>query len=341
MADGGEGTVGALVGATGGKIINLDVMGPMSDSVEAFYGILGDSETAVIESAAASGILLVDKSKLNPMKSTTYGTGQLMKDALDRGCRRFIIGLGGSATNDGGAGMVTALGAKLLDKSGKEIGLGGGSLSDLCSIDCSNLDKRLRECLILVACDVNNPLCGEFGASYVFAPQKGADADMVVVLDRCLEHFAQIVKRDVGVEMADIPGAGAAGGLGGGLVAFLGAKLEKGIDIIVMAAELENKIKDVDIVITGEGAMDYQTTFGKTPMGVTRIAKKFGKPVIAIVGSIKRGDRAFYCEGIDCIFPTVEGPMTLYDAMENGATLLERAAERAMRAVKIGLELNK
>jgi glycerate kinase len=340
MADGGEGTVCALVEATGGKVIKLQVMGPLLEKVEAFYGILGDSETAVIESAAASGILLVKTEDLNPMKATTYGTGELIKDALDRGCRRFIIGLGGSATNDGGAGMVAALGARLMGEDGEEIELGGGNLDKLCCIDCSKLDKRLADCLIVAACDVNNPLCGESGASYVFAPQKGADAQMVDTLDHCLAHFASIVKRDVGVDITDIPGAGAAGGLGGGLVAFLGANLEKGVDIVVRAAELEARLKDADLVITGEGSMDHQTTFGKTPLGVARTARKMGIHVIAIAGSIERGCKSLYDSGFDCIIPTVECPTTLHDAMKNGSILLECAAERAMRAVKIGIDIH-
>lgn len=340
MADGGEGTVSALVSAANGRIIKVKATGPLGQPADAFYGILGDLSTAVIETAAASGLLLVNSKDRNPMKATTYGTGELIKDALGRGCRKFIIGLGGSAANDGGAGMAAALGVRFLDKNGNSIGIGGAELSKLHIIDCSGLDKRLSGCQILAACDVDNPLCGERGASYIFAPQKGASPHEVEILDKCLEHYAAVLKKDTGSDIADIPGSGSAGGLGGGLVAFLNARLSKGIDIVLRAVSFDEKVKDADIVITGEGSIDAQTAFGKAPYGVACAAKKYNKPVIAIAGKIGIGAENLYQKGFDLIISTAEGPSSLDAAMKNGEILLERAAERAMRAVKIGLTYN-
>lgn len=339
MADGGEGTVSALISATNGRIIKIKATGPMGAPADAFYGILGDGETAVIESAAASGLLLIEPSNRNPMKATTYGTGELIKDALEHGCRKFIIGLGGSATNDGGAGMAAALGVRFLDKDGNNLGFGGAELSKLNSIDCSGIDKRLRECKIFAACDVNNPLCGKRGASYIFAPQKGASPQDVEILDECLSHYASILKENTGADIINLPGAGAAGGLGGGLVAFLNARLEKGIDIVLRAVSFWEKVKDADLVITGEGSIDAQTAFGKTPFGVACAAKKYNKPVIAIAGNIGEGTEQLYQKGFDLIISTAQGPSTLDYAIKNCETLLVCAAERAMRAVKIGLDL--
>lgn len=250
MADGGEGTVQALIDATCGEIIKLKVRDPLFREIESFYGILGDKETAVIEMASASGLPLLTLKERNPMKTTTYGTGELIKNALDRGCRKFILGLGGSATNDGGCGMAQALGYKMIDKNGNDIGFGGENLENLYKIDITYMDKRILQSSFVIACDVNNPLCGENGASYVFAPQKGADEAMVKKLDKNLEHYASIITRDLGVNIKDIPGAGAAGGLGAGGCAFLDAELKSGIDIIIETTGLEEKIKDADLVIT-------------------------------------------------------------------------------------------
>lgn len=335
MADGGEGTVQSLVDVTGGKILTAAVTGPLLEKIEAFYGILGDGKTAVIEMAAASGLPLVSEEKRNPMITTTYGTGELIKNALDMGCRNIIIGIGGSATNDGGLGMAKALGVKFLDEAGEDIGHGGGSLSKLHTIDLSGIDDRLKDCSITAACDVDNPLCGPRGATYVFGPQKGAQGDMLEILDRNLEHYARIVKDTLGVDIKDIPGAGAAGGLGGGLIAFLGVKLQRGIDIVIETVQLEKHIKDADLVITGEGMMDYQTQYGKTPYGVAQAAKKQGLPVVALVGQIGRNANVLYELGIDSIFSIVDGPMSLDNAIENGAELLQDAAERVMRLYKI------
>ncbi len=339
MADGGEGTVQALVDCTEGRLIKAKVMGPLTKEVEAFYGIIGDGKTAVIEVAAACGLPLISSDEANPMKTTTYGVGELIKNALDMGCREFIIGLGGSATNDGGFGMAKALGVKFLDNNHEDIGFGGGSLQKLHFIDISGIDARLKNCSITVACDVDNPLCGKNGASYVFGPQKGADLEMVQKLDKNLANFACIVKACTGIEIENIPGAGAAGGLGGGLIAFLGAKLRKGIDIVVEASGLEDKVKDADLVITGEGVMDFQTAFGKTPFGVAQVAKKYGKPVIGIAGGLGKNYESLYSKGFDSIFSTVDKPMNLEEAMANGKLLLGQAAERVMRAVKIGFNI--
>lgn len=335
MADGGEGTVQSLVDATGGKIIEVEVTGPLLDKVDAFYGILGDGKTAVIEMAAASGLPLVSEEKRNPMITTTYGTGELIKHALDMGCRSIIIGIGGSATNDGGLGMAKALGVRFMDDAGVDIGHGGGSLSKLHTIDFSALDSRLKDCKITVACDVDNPLCGPRGATYVFGPQKGARGEMLEVLDRNLEHYAEIVKDTLCVDIKDIPGAGAAGGLGGGLMAFLNAKLQRGIDIVIEITKLEQNFKDADLVITGEGMMDYQTQYGKTPYGVAKAANKHCIPVIALVGQIGRNASVLYELGIDSIFSIVDGPMSLDNAIDNGAVLLQDAAERVMRLYRV------
>lgn len=337
MADGGEGTVQSLVDATGGKLINVKVKGPLLSSVDAFYGILGDGNTAVIEMAAASGITLLSKEKRNPMKTTTYGTGELIKHALDMGCRNFIIGIGGSATNDGGAGMLSALGVKLMDKNGDEIGFGGGNLDKLNVIDVSEIDSRIKLCNIVAACDVDNPLCGVRGASYIFGPQKGADENMVITLDKNLYHYADMIEKYLGISIKDYPGAGAAGGLGGGLLAFLNAKLQPGVNIVIETIALEEKLKDADLVITGEGMIDYQTQYGKTPYGVAKLAKKYNIPVIAIAGGIGRDAEDLYSKGFDSIFSIVDKPMALEEAIENSDLLLQKATERIMRVIKINM----
>jgi len=335
MADGGEGTVYSLVESTNGKIVHARVKGPLMKEVEAFYGILGDGATAVIEMAAASGLPLLREEERNPLKTTTYGTGELIRHALDKGCRRIIIGIGGSATNDGGAGMIKALGVRLLDLNGKELKEGGGSLGKLQELDLSKLDKRLRECTIVAACDVDNPLTGPRGASHVFGPQKGADEKMVELLDSNLQHFSEIVLKHTGISIKDLPGAGAAGGLGGGLVAFLGAELRKGVDIVIEAARLEEKLAGADMVITGEGRMDYQTQFGKTPYGVAQVAQKHGVPVVAIVGSVGHNAEVLYAMGFSGILSIINRPMTLEEALAESPELLKKAAENVMRMYKV------
>lgn len=333
MADGGEGTVESLVDATGGKIIKTNVKDPLFRDIESFYGILGDGKTAVIEMAAASGLYLLKDYERNPMITTTYGTGQLIKDALDRGCRKFIIAIGGSATNDGGAGMAMVLGVKFYDEDGREIGLGGGELSKIYSIDTSNLDDRLKECEFIVACDVANPLIGENGASRVYGPQKGATKEMVEVLDKNLEHYGKLLEKYFNKKIIDVPGSGAAGGLGAGLMAFLNAQLKSGIEIITETLKLEEKIKEADIVISGEGKIDFQTAFGKTISGIAKLCKKHNKPLIVIAGTVEDIEK-LYEIGVSSVFSTMEKPMFLEDAIKNAPTLLEKSAERIFRLIK-------
>lgn len=332
IADGGEGTVESLIASTGGKITDVYVTGPLGERIKAFYGVLNDG-TAVIEMAASSGLYLIPQNKRNPLKTTTYGVGELIKSALDSGCRKFIIGIGGSATNDGGAGMAQALGAKLMDKDGKEIEFGGGNLDKIAKIDLSEIDKRIYESEFIIASDVDNPLCGERGASYVYGPQKGATPEMVQALDNNLKHYAEVVKNAIGKDLSEIPGAGAAGGLGFGLMAYLNAKLKPGIEIIIEVAELENKIKECDIVITGEGNTDFQTAFGKAPSGIAKLAHKYGKPVIILSGGLGRNYKELYGIGVTALFSIVDKPMTLDEAMKNTYNLISDRAEDIMRII--------
>jgi glycerate 2-kinase len=333
MADGGEGTVQSLVDATGGKIVSTVVFNPLMEEINSFYGILGDNKTAVIEMSAAPGLPLLSNEKKNPLITTTYGTGELFLHALDEGCRNFIIGIGGSATNDGGFGMMKALGIKFLDIKGEDIGFGGGALEKLYSIDISGIDERIKECSIIVACDVDNPLCGPNGASTIFGPQKGATEEMIKILDNNLKLYSKIIEKQLGVSIANIPGAGAAGGLGGGLLAFMKAKLKRGIDIVIETTKLEEYIHNADLVITGEGSIDYQTQYGKTPFGVAKVAQKYNVPVIALAGGIGKEANTLYEKGFNSIFSIVDKPMTLDEAIENGDKLLEDASERILRAM--------
>ncbi|NWN93258.1 MAG: glycerate kinase [Bacillus sp. (in: Bacteria)] len=331
MADGGEGTVQSLVDATDGTIYQQAVTGPLGHPVTARYGILGDGETAVIEMASASGIHLVTKETKNPLVTTTYGTGELIKACLDKKVKQILIGIGGSATNDGGAGMAQALGVKFLDERGRMLPFGGGALGDLAEIDLGGLDPRLKEVQIFVASDVTNPLCGENGASHVFGPQKGATKEMVALLDANLSHYAAIIKEQLGKDVAEVPGAGAAGGLGAGLMVFAGARLKSGIELVVEYTGLEQKVKDADIVLTGEGSIDFQTQFGKTPYGVAQAAKKHGKPVIAVAGYVGEQIDVLYEKGIDAIFGILPYPMALEDALQTGAANIERTCENIAR----------
>jgi glycerate kinase len=328
MADGGDGTVQCLVNATGGEILKEKVTGPLGDEVWASYGILGDKKTAVIEMAEASGLTLVPENKRNPLITTTYGTGQLIKAALDQGCRKMIIGIGGSATNDGGAGMVQALGAKLLDKNGEEIGFGGGELKKVFRIDTKYLDNRLSETKVLIASDVSNPLCGPKGAARIYGPQKGATPEMIKKLDRSLAYFAGIIKRDLNKDIKDIPGAGAAGGLGASLMAFLDAELRPGIDIMIEIVKLEQAIKDADLVITGEGKIDSQTIYGKAPIGVAKIAKKYNIPVIAVAAIIGDDADIVHQHGIDNLIKVSEPPMSLTEPKSKKVWLVKRSIKQ-------------
>jgi glycerate kinase len=333
MADGGEGTVDALVSATGGTFRHNEVTGPLGDKVTARWGILGEGTTAVIEMAAASGITLVPPDMLDPMVATTYGTGELIRAALEAGCRHLIIGIGGSATNDGGAGMAQALGIRLLDNEEKELLPGGAELSRLSRIDISGLDKRLSSCKLTAAIDVTNPLYGEQGASLIYGPQKGATDEMCRHLDKALEHYAAVIRHDLGIEVGDMPGAGAAGGLGAGLVAFLGARLEPGIDIVCEAVKLSEHLKGADLVFTGEGRIDAQTMFGKTVAGVSARAKALGVPVIVIAGEVSLSNEGLTRYGINTVMSLVSDSISPEESIAKAGQLITEAAERALRLV--------
>ena len=335
VADGGEGTLQSLVDATGGKLIEAMVTGPMGEPVPACFGLLGDGETAVIEMARASGIELVPADQRNPLISTTAGTGELILSALDHGIKRMIVGIGGSATNDGGAGMMQTLGVRLLDRDGNDLPYGGAALAQLASIDARRMDKRLKSVEFIAACDVDNPLTGANGASAVFGPQKGASPEMVQQLDQALQHYARIIERDLAVGVEHQPGAGAAGGMGAALLAFLRAELQPGIDIVMEAVDLASHMPGADVVITGEGRIDSQTAQGKTPVGVARIAKQFGLPVIALAGSVGSGVEAVYKSGIDALFPIVHGAVPLSEALAKGEENLTRAARNLARTLTL------
>ncbi|MGG1880096.1 glycerate kinase [Paenibacillus cisolokensis] len=341
MADGGEGTVRSLVDATGGTIMERVVTGPLGEPVQAFFGITGDGRTAIIEMAAASGLHLVPAERRNPLLTSTRGTGELIRFALEEGVEHMIIGIGGSATNDGGAGMVQALGGRMLDRSGREIGPGGGALSDLHEVDMSGLDARLAGVRIEVACDVDNPLTGPRGASAVFGPQKGATPDMVQLLDRNLSHFADVAEQALGKTFREKEGAGAAGGLGAGLIAFLNADLRRGIDIVLNASRFEDIVRDADLVITGEGRIDRQTIYGKTPIGVAKAAKKYDVPVIGIAGSLSDDSAVVHDHGIDALFSIVPGVVTLPEAFESAAVNMERTARNIAASMKMSLRITR
>ncbi|MBD1564228.1 glycerate kinase [Vibrio sp. S12_S33] len=326
MADGGEGTVQSMVDATGGSIIEHTVTGPLGQPVCSFFGLLGEGKTAVIEMAAASGLHLVTPKQRNPLVTTTFGTGELIKAALDQGVDHIIVGIGGSATNDGGIGMVQALGIKLLDTQGEALGYGGGELAKLATIDCSQLDPRLAQVRLEVACDVDNPLCGEKGASAIFGPQKGATPEMVATLDENLAHYAAIIKQQLGADVRDMAGAGAAGGMGAALLGLLNAELRPGIEIVMDAVNLDEIVADADLVITGEGRIDSQTIHGKTPIGVARTAKKYGLPVIGIAGCLSADCAVVHEHGLDAVFAVVNRSVDLPTALAEAAENVELTA---------------
>ncbi len=335
MADGGEGTVESLISMTNGERIQTEVLGPLGEKVMAEYGLLGEGRTAVIEMASASGLELIKPEDRNPLLTTTYGTGQLIKHALDRGVSRFLIGIGGSATNDGGAGMLQALGVSFKDETGAELAFGGGALHQLHSIDVSGLDERMKTVQIDVACDVTNPLIGENGASAIFGPQKGASPAVVGILDQNLAHFAEVIKQQLGQDIAYMDGAGAAGGLGAGLMAFLPAELKRGVDLVIEYTGLEEYVKGADFVFTGEGGIDGQTLFGKTPYGVATIAKKYSIPVIAFAGKIGNGVGPLYDNGFTAIVGILKELTSIEDALESGEANLAFASENICRALKL------
>lgn len=316
LADGGEGTTDALIEGMNGERIDLTVTGPMHTPVDAYYGYLKDTNTAVMEMASAAGITLVPDSEKNPLLATSYGVGEMINDAIQRGCRNFIIGIGGSVTNDGGIGMLKALGVRFLDENGEDAGEGGQALAKVARIDVSGMNPLLKECHIQVACDVNNPLCGENGSTYVYGPQKGVTEDMKKTLDEAIAHFARVTSETLENNYMNIPGAGAAGGLGYAFLAYTGAALTPGIELILDAVGLEEELSGADVVVTGEGRLDFQTAMGKAPVGVARLAKKYNAKVIAFAGSVTKEATACNKEGIDAFFPILRGVCTLAEAMD-------------------------
>jgi glycerate kinase len=339
LADGGEGTVSSLVDATGGSLVWTKVRDPLLREIDSFMGILGDGKTAVIEMSSASGLALLKPGERDPWITTTFGTGELIKHALDKGCRKIIVGVGGSATNDGGMGAVAALGVRFLDENGRDLAPGGGSLSRLAEIDMTGLDKRIPACTIYVACDVTNPLTGKEGASFVYGPQKGADTAMTERLDRNLRHYAGHIKKYLGKDIEHIPGSGAAGGLSAGLMAFADASIRPGFELVSEITDLEARIAWADLIITGEGKIDFQTTFGKTAFGVASLAKEHNKPVIGIAGTLGAGYETMIEKGIQCMISVTDKPMPLAEAMKNAGVLLEDTAERIFRLLQLGADL--
>ncbi|RSL29857.1 glycerate kinase [Salibacterium salarium] len=337
MADGGEGTTRSMVDALQGTMYEETVTGPNGQKVTAAYAMLGDQKTAMIEMAEASGLALVPKEERNPLSATTFGTGELMKAALDKGAEKIILGIGGSATNDGGAGMFQALGGKLLDENGRELPVGGEPLLRLNRIEHATLDQRLLNTEIVTACDVNNPLTGENGASFIYGPQKGADHEMVKTLDKALYRYAEVIFDNLDIDVNNLPGAGAAGGLGAGLKAFLGAGLEPGIDIVLKETGFYEKVQDADLVITGEGKIDKQTVFGKTPIGVAKaVPATSDTSVIALCGQLGEGYEAVFSHGITAAFSIVPGPLSVETAMENGHVYIEQLARNIAAIWKAG-----
>lgn len=339
MADGGEGTTDSLVDATSGQKISVTVTGPLGKPIKAYYGILGDQKTAIIEMAQASGLTYVtkkDRTSDTIKKTTTFGTGELINDALEHNVKRIIIGLGGSSTNDGGSGMAQAIGVKFFNKNKQEITkkLGGGDLSKIFKIDLSNINPKIKNTKFLLASDVTNPLIGKNGASAVFGPQKGADEKTVKELDKNLNHYAQIIKETTGHNVATIPGSGAAGGLGAGLLAFTNAQIQPGVKVVAHEVKLEEKIKDADYVFTGEGGTDFQTQFGKTPFGVAQIAKKYDIPVISLAGYLGEGINQLYADGFTAIFGILAKAEDISQALIDGPQNVTRTTENIVRLIK-------
>ena len=336
LADGGEGTVEALISNLNGKMINIRVKDPLMRETDSFYGISGDGKTAIIEMAAASGLPLLSPDERNPLKATTFGTGELIKDAFEKGCREFIIGIGGSATNDAGTGMLSALGYVFLDENGNELVPNGENLAKIRSFRDDKVVKEISKAKFLIACDVDNPFYGPNGAACVYGKQKGATKEIIKILDNGMKNFSDVIKEIIETDISNISGSGAAGGLGGAFMAFFNAELKPGIDIITEKIELENKINGSDYVITGEGRIDFQSAMGKTPSGVAKLAKKYGIPVIAIGGSVDDEIGNIYDCGITAAFSIIDSPMTLGEAMDtkNAQRLVEKTAEQIFRLIK-------
>ncbi|WP_165501076.1 glycerate kinase family protein [Bifidobacterium longum] len=335
MADGGEGTARALVDATGGSMHAVPVHDPLGRPVEGHFGLLADGTTAVVETAEASGLALLEAKERNPLIASSYGTGELMLAAVRSGAKRIIVGLGGSATNDAGAGLLQALGVRLLDKNGNDLAHGGAALADLTTIDISTMDPALKNVAITAACDVTNPLTGPTGASAVFGPQKGASKDDVATLDAALAHFAQVIDSQLGVAVNDVPGAGAAGGIGAALKGFLNAEFRPGIAIVIEQSGLDAAAQWADVVFTGEGSIDFQTKFGKTPAGVAETAKRHGKPVIAVAGHIGTGIDELHEVGIDAVFGIAPGAASLSELLADAAANVTRTTEQIVRTLQL------
>jgi glycerate kinase len=339
IADGGEGTVDALVAATGGRTLTAVVRGPLGTPVSARWGLLGDGATAVVEMAAASGLPLVPPGRRDPRVTTTFGTGELVRAAVDAGVRRLVVGIGGSATNDGGAGFARALGVRFLDAAGAELPEGGAALARLARVDPSGLDPRLATTEVVVACDVDNPLTGPRGASAIYGPQKGATPEMVAELDAALARFAEVARAATGRDVAGAAGAGAAGGLGAGLLFFTPARLRPGVEIVLETTGFDALVRDADLVLTGEGRTDAQTAMGKAPVGVAAAAKRHGVPVVCLSGGLAAGAEAVLAKGVDALAAAVPAPMSLDDAVAAGAALVEEGAARACRLLAVGRRL--
>ena len=335
MADGGEGTARALVDATGGSMRAVPVHDPLGRPVEGHFGLLADGTTAVVETAEASGLALLEAKERNPLIASSYGTGELMLAAVRSGAKRIIVGLGGSATNDAGAGLLQALGVRLLDKNGNDLAHGGAALANLTTIDISTMDPALKNVAITAACDVTNPLTGPTGASAVFGPQKGASKDDVATLDAALAHFAQVIDSQLGVAVNDVPGAGAAGGIGAALKGFLNAEFRPGIAIVIEQSGLDAAAQWADVAFTGEGSIDSQTKFGKTPAGVAATAKRHGKPVIAVAGHIGTGIDELHEVGIDAVFGIAPGAASLSELLADAAANVTRTTEQIVRTLQL------
>ena len=339
VADGGDGTLETLVEVSGGEVRTCSVQNPIGETITAQWGAMGDGVTAVIEMARTSGLALLSLDERDPLNSSTFGLGQAILEALNQGFRKFIVGIGGSATNDAGAGMAQALGATLLNAEGKSIPFGGAALADLRSIDISKMDTRIENSQFMVACDVSNPLTGDEGASAVYGPQKGATPEMVAQLDNALLNFAEIVKKDIGKNVSEISGAGAAGGLGAGMLAFMGAELKAGVDIVLETVQLREKLSDVDLVITGEGGMDFQTVYNKDPIGVARIAGEFNIPTIAIAGLLGQNFTVVHDHGIRAATSIVDGPISLEESSERASELISNSVEESLRFISVGMDM--
>ncbi|MBR5236523.1 MAG: glycerate kinase [Clostridia bacterium] len=336
LADGGEGTLDAVIAATGGEMVEVTVHNPIGDFIKSSYGIVPHRKTAIIEMSAAAGITLIDEKDRNPLNTTTYGVGELIRDAISKDYRKFIVGIGGSATNDGGIGMLQALGFEFLDKNGSQVAFGAKGLKEIAEIKTDNAIKELRECSFCVACDVKNTLCGENGCSAVYGPQKGATPEMIKDMDAWLLDYAKLIQKVLPAADANIPGTGAAGGLGFAFLSYLDATLQSGIDLVIKEIELEKYVKDADIVITGEGRLDRQSYMGKAPVGVARLAKKYNKPVIAFSGCVTEDAISCNEHGIDAFFPILKTPCTLQEAMDSERAYqnLSDTAEQVFRLIK-------